>query len=116
MNGSVTVSPDGILVEHLDFRDPQLAVCTPAGAPAAVAPLTLIGSDGYCVYDPKADDSIAPEAALRLACALALASLRESSVQLDVPAVHEALNTASLIRSADSERFDFHRMTLSYEW
>jgi hypothetical protein len=68
-----------------------LAVFTPAGAPSGVAPLTVIGSDVYCVYDPEADDSVALEAAVRLARALALASLRESSVQLDVPAVQEAL-------------------------
>jgi hypothetical protein len=43
------------------------------------------------VYDPEADESVALEAAVRLARALALASLRESSVQLDVPAVQEAL-------------------------
>jgi hypothetical protein len=43
------------------------------------------------VYDPEADDSIALEAAVRLARALALASLRESTVQVDVPAVQEAL-------------------------
>jgi hypothetical protein len=68
-----------------------LAVFTPAGAPAGVAPLTVIGSDVYCVYDREADDGIALEAGVRLARALALASLRESSVQLDVPAVQEAL-------------------------
>jgi hypothetical protein len=48
------------------------------------------------VYDPEADDAIALEAAVRLARALALASLRESSVQLDVPAVQEAL--AEIVR------------------
>ncbi len=48
-------------------------------------------ADVYCVYDPDADEAIALEAAVRLARALALASLRESSVQLDVPAVQEAL-------------------------
>jgi hypothetical protein len=68
-----------------------LAVFTPAGAPSGVAPLTVIGSDVYCVYDPEADESVALEAAVRLARALSLASLRESSVQLDVPAVQEAL-------------------------
>ncbi len=73
-----------------------LAVFTPASAPAGIAPLTLIGSDVYCVYDPEADEAIALEAAVRLARALALASLRESSVQLDVPAVQEAL--AEIIR------------------
>ena len=73
-----------------------LAVFTPASAPAGIAPLALIGSDVYCVYDPEADEAIALEAAVRLARALALASLRESSVQLDVPAVQEAL--AEIIR------------------
>ena len=73
-----------------------LAVFTPASAPAAIAPLALIGSDVYCVYDPEADDAIALEAAVRLARALALTSLRESSVQLDVPAVQEAL--AEIVR------------------
>lgn len=68
-----------------------LAVFTPQGAPAGVAPLAVIGSDVYCVYDPEADEAIGLEAAVRLARALALASLRESAVQLDVPAVQEAL-------------------------
>jgi hypothetical protein len=43
------------------------------------------------VYDPETDDALALEAAVRLARAQALASLRESSVQLNVPAVQEAL-------------------------
>jgi hypothetical protein len=68
-----------------------LAVFTPHSAPPGVAPLTVIGSDVYCVFDPESDEAIALEAAVRLARALALASLRESSVQLDVPAVQEAL-------------------------
>lgn len=68
-----------------------LAVFTPQSAPAGVAPLTVIGSDVYCVYDPDAGEAIGLEAAVRLARALALATLRESSVQLDVPAVQEAL-------------------------
>lgn len=73
-----------------------LAVFTPHSAPPGVAPLTVIGSDVYCVYDPEADDAIALEAAVRLARALALASLRESTVQLDVPAVQDAL--AEIVR------------------
>ena len=73
-----------------------LAVFTPQSAPTGVAPLTVIGPDVYCVYDPEADDAIALEAAVRLARALALASLRESSVKLDVPAVQEAL--AEIVR------------------
>lgn len=68
-----------------------LAVFTPVSAPAGVAPLTVIGSDVYCVFDPEADDSVALEAAYRVARVLALATLRDASVQLDVPAVQEAL-------------------------
>ena len=43
-------------------------------------------------YDPEADEAIALEAAYRLARALGLASLRDASVQLDVPAVQSALD------------------------
>jgi hypothetical protein len=86
-----------------------LAVFTSAGAPAGVAPLTVIGSDVYCVYDPDADDAIALEAAVRLARALALASLRESSVQLDVPAVQEAL--AEIVRQVGEVTGMKSRMT-----
>jgi hypothetical protein len=73
-----------------------LAVFTPQTAPSGVAPLALIGSDVYCVFDQEADDAVALEAALRLSRILALASLRESSVQLDVPAVQDAL--AEIVR------------------
>jgi hypothetical protein len=73
-----------------------LAIFTPQSAPTSVAPLALIGSDVYCVYDPETDDAVALGAAVRLARILALASLRESSVQLDVPAVQEAL--AEIVR------------------
>ena len=68
-----------------------LAVFTPVSAPSGVAPLTLIGSDVYCVFDPEADDAVALEAAYRVARVLALATLRDASVQLDVPAVQDAL-------------------------
>jgi len=70
----------------------SLAVFTSAAAPSGVAPLALIGSDVFCVYDPEADEAIALEAAYRLARALGLASLRDASVQLDVPAVQSALD------------------------
>jgi hypothetical protein len=72
------------------------AVFTPLSAPSGVAPLSLIGSDVYCVYDAETDDAVALEAAVRLARILALASLRESSVHLDVPAVQDAL--AEIVR------------------
>jgi hypothetical protein len=68
-----------------------LAVFTPAAAPTGIAPLQVIGSDVYCVFDPETGDSTALEAAYRLARLLALVSLREASVQLDVPAVQDAL-------------------------
>ena len=74
----------------------SLAVFTPAAAPSGVAPLALIGADVFCVYDPESDDAIALEAAYRLARALALAGLRDASVQLDVPAVQSAL--AEIVR------------------
>lgn len=74
----------------------SLAVFTPAAAPSCVSPLALIGNDVFCVYDPEADDAIALEAAYRLARVLALAGLRDASVQLDVPAVQTAL--ADIIR------------------
>jgi len=74
----------------------SLAVFTPAAAPSGVAPLALIGEDVYCVVDPEADDAIALEAAYRLARVLALASLRDAAVQLDVPAVQSAL--AEIVR------------------
>jgi hypothetical protein len=70
----------------------SLAVFTPAAAPTGVAPLALIGSDVFCVYDPEADEAVALEAAYRLARAVGLASLRDASVQLDVPAVQSALD------------------------
>jgi hypothetical protein len=86
-----------------------LAIFTPQSAPTGVAPLALIGSDVYCVYDPDADDAVALEAAVRLARILALASLRESSVQLDVPAVQEAL--AEIVRQVGEVQGAKSRLT-----
>jgi len=91
-----TVSLRRFAIELAEARENRraaiaLAVFTPQAAPSGVAPLTVIGSDVYCVYDPETDDAVALEAAVRLARALALASLRESSVQLDVAAVQESL-------------------------
>jgi hypothetical protein len=74
----------------------SLAIFTPQSAPSGVAPLSLIGSDVYCVYDPETDDAVALDAAVRLSRILALATLRDSSVQLDVPAVQQAL--AEIVR------------------
>jgi hypothetical protein len=69
-----------------------LAVFTPPTAPNGTAPLALFGNDVYCTYDPEADDTVALEAAFRLARLLALASLRDAAVQLDVDAVQAALD------------------------
>ncbi len=92
-----TVSLRRFAGELADARDNRraavaLAVFTPLAAPAGVAPLTVIGTDVYCVYDPEADDAIALEAAYWLARALALATLRDAGVSLEVPAVQAALD------------------------
>jgi hypothetical protein len=57
----------------------------------------------------RPDDAIALEAAVRLGRALALASLRESSVQLDVPTVQEAL--AEIVRQVGEVTGMKSRMT-----
>ena len=87
-----------------------LAIFTPQSAPASVAPLALIGSDVFCVYDPEADATpVALEAAVRLARILALARLRESSVQLDAAAVQEAL--AEIVRQVGEVQGAKSRLT-----
>jgi hypothetical protein len=86
-----------------------LAIFTPQSAPTGVAPLALIGSDVYCVYDPETDDAVALRAAVRLSRILALASLRESSVQLDVPAVQDAL--AEIVRQVGEVQGAKSRLT-----
>jgi hypothetical protein len=92
-----TVSLRRFAGELSDARDNRraavaLAVFSPLAAPPGVAPLTVIGTDVYCVYDPEADDAIALEAAYRLARALALATLRDAAVSINVPAVQAALD------------------------
>ena len=69
-----------------------VAVFTPQHAPAGVGPLQLVGTDVYCVLDADDDDAIGLEAAVRLARALALASLRAASVDVDVAAVQRNLD------------------------
>ena len=92
-----TVSLRRFAGELADARDNRraavaLAVFSPLAAPPGVAPLTVIGTDVYCVYDPETDDAIALEAAYRLARALALATLRDAAVSINVPAVQAALD------------------------
>ncbi len=69
-----------------------LVVFSPQAAPTGIAPFALVGTDVYAVLDPEADDGAGLEAAMRLARALALLSLRESDGGVDVPAICEALD------------------------
>jgi hypothetical protein len=68
-----------------------VAVFAPEFAPAGIAPLQLVGNDVWCVLDPEGDDTTALEAAVRLARVLALTTLREAPMQLDVHEVQDAL-------------------------
>jgi len=68
-----------------------LAVFTPEHAPAGVVPFALVGSDVYAVYDPEADDGVGLEAAFRVARVMALLTLRDTTGQVDLAAVSEAL-------------------------
>jgi hypothetical protein len=68
-----------------------VAVFAPEFAPAGIAPLQLVGNDVWCVLDPDGGDTTALEAAIRLARVLALNSLREAPMQLDVHEVQDAL-------------------------
>jgi hypothetical protein len=69
-----------------------LAVFTPHTAPAAVAPLAMVGPDVFATYDPEANEAVALEAAYRAARILALVTLRDAAVQLDSEAVTRALD------------------------
>lgn len=68
-----------------------VAVFAPEVAPSGIAPLQIVGNDVWCVLDPEGDDATALEAAVRLARVLALNSLRDATVQLDVHEVQDAL-------------------------
>jgi hypothetical protein len=68
-----------------------LAVFSPAHAPSGVAPFDVRAGDVYCVIDPADPDRATLEAALRLARLLAIASLRDVGVEVDVEAVRAAL-------------------------
>jgi hypothetical protein len=69
-----------------------LAVFTPAHAPAGVAPFDMKAGDVYCVIDPAAPEPATLEAAVRLARLLAMATLVESDVDVDIAAIGSALN------------------------
>ena len=68
-----------------------VAVFTPEHAPAGVVPFALVGSDVYAVYDPEADDGVGLEAAFRVARVMALLTLRDTTGQVDLAAIGEAL-------------------------
>jgi hypothetical protein len=68
-----------------------LVVFTPAHAPAAVAPFSIVGGDVYCVLDPTDPEPAVLETAVRLARLLALSSLDHREVELDAAAVWSAL-------------------------
>jgi hypothetical protein len=68
-----------------------LVVFTPLHAPTGIAPFDLRAGDVYCVIDPEAPEPATLEAAVRLARLLALASLRETEVEVDAAAIGAAL-------------------------
>jgi hypothetical protein len=84
-----------------------LVVFTPAHAPSGIAPFDIRAGDVYCVVDPDAPDQATLEAAVRLARLLALASLRESEVEVDAAAIGSALTgireQLELIRSLKTQ-------------
>ncbi len=68
-----------------------LVVFTPAHAPSGIAPFDVRAGDVYCVIDPEAPEPATLEAAVRLARLLALASLRETEVEVNASAISGAL-------------------------
>lgn len=72
-----------------------LAVFHPDHAPTGVAPLQLVGSDVYCVFDPNEPDAIGLEAGLRLARAWA---------QLSGRGERNGVNTAAIVTCVEDVR------------
>jgi hypothetical protein len=70
-----------------------VAVFAPGCAPTGCAPLTLYGEDVICELDPESDDTVALTAAVRLARALALATARQRSVDIDTGTVRAQLES-----------------------
>lgn len=69
-----------------------LVVFTTAHAPSGIAPFDVRAGDVYCVVDPEAPDAGTLEAAVRLARLLALLSLRDQAIEVDAPAIRQALD------------------------
>jgi len=72
-----------------------LVVFSTAHAPTGIAPFDVRMGDVYCVIDPEAPAPETLDAALRLARLLALATVRETSHDLDSGAIREALSRVS---------------------
>jgi hypothetical protein len=68
-----------------------VVVFTAAHAPSGIAPFTILGDDVYCVVDPDAPEPATLQAAVKLARLLALTTLAEHEVDVDVAAVAAAL-------------------------
>ena len=69
-----------------------LVVFTPAHAPSGIAPFDVRAGDVYCVVDPEVPDAGTLEAAVRLARLLAQLSLRDQAIEVDAPAIRQALD------------------------
>jgi hypothetical protein len=72
-----------------------LVVFSSAHAPYGVAPFDVRMGDVYCVIDPEAPAPETLDAALRLARLLALATMRETSHDVDSGALREAFDRIS---------------------
>lgn len=68
-----------------------LVIFTPAHAPAGIAPFDIRAGDVYAVIDPSDPDPATLQSAVRLARLLALTSLRENEVEVDLGEVAAAL-------------------------
>ena len=91
-----SMSRRAMAAELTDARENRAAVVamvvfSPHAAPSGITPFAVVGSDIYAVYDPDANEDVGLEAAVRLARALALLTLREAAGQVDPTAVEEAL-------------------------
>jgi hypothetical protein len=72
-----------------------LVVFSAVHAPAGIAPFDVRMGDVYCVIDPECPAPETLGAAVRLARLVALASIREASMDVDSAAVREALERIS---------------------
>jgi hypothetical protein len=70
-----------------------LVVFSPQHAPAGIAPFDVRGGDVYTVMDPADPDRAVLEAAVKLARLVAVASLREAEVDVDIASIGEALRS-----------------------